>query len=64
MFSSSDYEVYGILAAQPGMESISPTLENEVLTTGPTREVLIFHFLLIYFSLCCLPTKEIHLSHL
>ena len=52
MFSSPDYEVYGILAAQPGMESISPTLESEVLTTGPTREVPIFHFLLtLFFSL-------------
>ena len=52
MFSSSDHEVYGILAPQPGMESTSPMLESEVLTTGPNREVPIFQFLLmLFFSL-------------
>ena len=34
MFSVFDCEACGILASQPGIESIPPALEGEVLTTG------------------------------
>ena len=34
MFWVFDCEACGILASQPGIESIPPALEGEVLTTG------------------------------
>ena len=35
MFCSFGSEVCGILAPRPGIEPAPPTLEDEVLTTGP-----------------------------
>ena len=34
------HEAYGILAPQPGIEPAAPTLEAEILTTGPPGKSL------------------------
>ena len=35
MFWFFGHEAYGILAPRPGIEPAAPSLEDEILTTGP-----------------------------
>ena len=48
MFWFFSQEAGGILIPRPGIETASPTLEGEVLTTGPPGKSPIFIYLFIW----------------
>ena len=61
MFWFFGHKIYGILVPQLGIESASPAVEGEVLTTGPPGKVPILAFswcVFFYHVDQCFTTRE------